>query len=91
MLLSSPCSFHAFVNVTVAALAGQVELENLPLKKTALKSLDLPIEVKSGGIYSFENYLLKLSNSYISLQSYCGFFAESYMILCNVLLILWCS
>lgn len=27
---------------------GQVELENLPLKKTALKSLDLPIEVKSG-------------------------------------------
>jgi vacuolar protein sorting-associated protein 13D len=29
-------------------LIGQVELENLPLKKDALKSLGLPIEVKSG-------------------------------------------
>jgi len=28
--------------------AGQVELENLPLKKDALKSLELPVEVKHG-------------------------------------------
>jgi len=28
--------------------SGQVELENLPLKKDALKSLELPVEVKSG-------------------------------------------
>ena len=28
--------------------AGEVELENLPLKKDALKSLDLPLEVKAG-------------------------------------------
>jgi len=30
------------------SFAGQVELENLPLKKDALKSLELPIEVKHG-------------------------------------------
>ena len=29
-------------------IAGAVELENLPLKKDALKSLDLPLEVKAG-------------------------------------------
>jgi vacuolar protein sorting-associated protein 13D len=29
-------------------VTGAVELENLPLKKDALKSLDLPLEVKSG-------------------------------------------
>ena len=28
--------------------SGAVELENLPLRKDALKNLDLPIEVKSG-------------------------------------------
>lgn len=28
--------------------AGQVELENVPLKKTALRKLDLPLEVKAG-------------------------------------------
>ena len=28
--------------------SGQVELENVPLKKTALRKLDLPLEVKSG-------------------------------------------
>lgn len=39
------CGFAFFAS-------GQVELENLPLKKSALKSLDLPIEVKSGG-FSF--------------------------------------
>ena len=27
---------------------GQVELENLPLRKDALKNFDLPVEVKSG-------------------------------------------
>jgi len=30
---------------------GQVELENLPLKKDALKSLELPIEVKHGILF----------------------------------------
>ena len=29
---------------------GTVELENLPLKKTALQGLELPVEVKSGFI-----------------------------------------
>jgi len=34
---------------------GQVELENLPLKKDALKSLELPIEVKHG--ICFKNFV----------------------------------
>uniref|UniRef100_A0A8R1I955 Chorein_N domain-containing protein n=1 Tax=Caenorhabditis japonica TaxID=281687 RepID=A0A8R1I955_CAEJA len=34
--------------LSVALLSGQVELENVPLKKTALRKLDLPLEVKSG-------------------------------------------
>uniref|UniRef100_A0A2C9LEM5 UBA domain-containing protein n=1 Tax=Biomphalaria glabrata TaxID=6526 RepID=A0A2C9LEM5_BIOGL len=34
--------------LSIAFLKGAVELENLPLKKDALKSLDIPIEVKSG-------------------------------------------
>ncbi|KAK5967500.1 hypothetical protein GCK32_004906, partial [Trichostrongylus colubriformis] len=34
--------------LSVALLSGQVELENVPLKKSALRKLDLPIEVKSG-------------------------------------------
>lgn len=29
-------------------LSGAVELENLPLKKDALKELELPFEVKAG-------------------------------------------
>jgi len=36
---------------------GQVELENLPLKKDALKSLELPIEVKHGRLVSFSQFL----------------------------------
>ncbi|GFR72195.1 vacuolar protein sorting-associated protein 13D-like [Elysia marginata] len=36
--------------LSIALLQGAVELENLPLKKDALKSLDIPIEVKSGFI-----------------------------------------
>ncbi|KAH9492085.1 Vacuolar protein sorting-associated protein 13D [Bulinus truncatus] len=36
--------------LSIALLKGAVELENLPLKKDALKSLDIPIEVKSGFI-----------------------------------------
>ncbi|CAB3411172.1 unnamed protein product [Caenorhabditis bovis] len=34
--------------LSVALLSGQVELENVPLKKTALRKLDLPLEVRSG-------------------------------------------
>nr|CDJ94690.1 hypothetical protein, variant [Haemonchus contortus] len=34
--------------LSVALLSGQVELENVPLKKSALRKLDLPVEVKSG-------------------------------------------
>ncbi|XP_025097802.1 vacuolar protein sorting-associated protein 13D-like isoform X4 [Pomacea canaliculata] len=36
--------------LSIALLQGAVELENLPLKKDALKSLDIPLEVKSGVI-----------------------------------------
>lgn len=36
---------HTFLT---CELIGAVELENLPLKKDALKSLDIPLEVKSG-------------------------------------------
>ncbi|CAG5124462.1 unnamed protein product, partial [Candidula unifasciata] len=36
--------------LSIALLQGAVELENLPLKKDALKSLDIPIEVRSGFI-----------------------------------------
>lgn len=34
--------------LSVALLKGAVELENLPLKKDALKELELPFEVKAG-------------------------------------------
>ncbi|CAJ0587158.1 unnamed protein product, partial [Mesorhabditis spiculigera] len=34
--------------LSVALLSGQLELENVPLKKTALRKLDIPLEVKSG-------------------------------------------
>ncbi|CAD6197785.1 unnamed protein product [Caenorhabditis auriculariae] len=34
--------------LSVALLSGQVELENVPLKKSALRKLDLPLEVRSG-------------------------------------------
>ncbi|CAC5356846.1 VPS13D [Mytilus coruscus] len=36
--------------LSIALLQGAVELENLPLKKDALKYLDLPLQVKSGFI-----------------------------------------
>ncbi|OWF52509.1 Vacuolar protein sorting-associated protein 13D [Mizuhopecten yessoensis] len=36
--------------LSIGLLQGAVELENLPLKKDALKSFDLPLEVKSGFI-----------------------------------------
>ncbi|XP_053397933.1 intermembrane lipid transfer protein VPS13D-like isoform X2 [Mercenaria mercenaria] len=36
--------------LSIALLQGAVELENLPLKKDALKSLGLPLQVKSGFI-----------------------------------------
>ncbi|KAM9299302.1 intermembrane lipid transfer protein VPS13D [Gastrophryne carolinensis] len=36
--------------LSVALLKGAVELENLPLKKDALKTLELPFEVKAGFI-----------------------------------------
>ncbi|ELU05385.1 hypothetical protein CAPTEDRAFT_113344, partial [Capitella teleta] len=36
--------------LSVGILQGQVDLSNLPLKKDALRNLDLPLEVKSGFI-----------------------------------------
>ncbi|XP_022090239.1 vacuolar protein sorting-associated protein 13D-like isoform X2 [Acanthaster planci] len=36
--------------LSIGLLSGAVELENLPLRKDALKNLDLPIEVKAGFI-----------------------------------------
>ncbi|XP_032904331.1 vacuolar protein sorting-associated protein 13D isoform X4 [Amblyraja radiata] len=36
--------------LSIALMKGAVELENLPLKKDALKELDLPFEVKAGFI-----------------------------------------
>lgn len=38
------------VNLSMVVLLGTVDLHNLPLKKTALKGLELPLEVKSGFI-----------------------------------------
>ncbi|GMT14509.1 hypothetical protein PFISCL1PPCAC_5806 [Pristionchus fissidentatus] len=35
-------------HISVALLSGQVELENVPLKKSALRKLDLPLTIKSG-------------------------------------------
>ncbi|KAF8360520.1 hypothetical protein PRIPAC_87443 [Pristionchus pacificus] len=35
-------------HISVALLSGQVELENVPLKQSALRKLDLPLTVKSG-------------------------------------------
>ncbi len=34
--------------ITFIIFPGAVELENLPLKKDALKKFDLPLEVKTG-------------------------------------------
>eukprot|EP00057_Strongylocentrotus_purpuratus_P030429 XP_781657.1 PREDICTED: vacuolar protein sorting-associated protein 13D [Strongylocentrotus purpuratus] len=36
--------------LSIGLLSGAVELENLPLRKDALKELDLPVEVKAGFI-----------------------------------------
>ncbi|XP_039449054.1 intermembrane lipid transfer protein Vps13D isoform X2 [Culex pipiens pallens] len=36
--------------LTIALLSGQVELENLPLRKDALRSLGLPLQIVSGTI-----------------------------------------
>ncbi|KAI1728822.1 vacuolar protein sorting-associated protein 13D [Ditylenchus destructor] len=36
--------------LSIALLQGQVELENVPLKKTALRKFDIPVQVKSGVI-----------------------------------------
>jgi vacuolar protein sorting-associated protein 13D len=36
--------------LSIALLSGKVELENLPLKKDALRHLGLPIEIKAGFI-----------------------------------------
>ena len=40
-------------NLIFVMISGQVELENLPLRKDALKGLDLPLEVKSGTISKY--------------------------------------
>jgi vacuolar protein sorting-associated protein 13D len=34
--------------LSIALLQGQVELENVPIKKTALRKFDVPLQVKSG-------------------------------------------
>ncbi|VDN85297.1 unnamed protein product [Brugia pahangi] len=34
--------------LSIALLQGQVELENVPLKKSALRKFDIPLKVKSG-------------------------------------------
>ena len=46
----SPCYRVRFVFLIIAnvVVAGQVELENVPLKKTALQKFDVPLEVLSG-------------------------------------------
>lgn len=36
--------------LSIALLSGKVELENLPLKKDALRHFGLPIEIKAGFI-----------------------------------------
>lgn len=43
-------SYHSMYIFLTIILSGTVELENLPLKKTALQGLELPLEVKSGFI-----------------------------------------
>jgi len=48
------------VSELLCVITGQVELENLPLKKDALKSFGLPIEVKHG-IYFLEVHALSFS------------------------------
>lgn len=34
--------------LSIALLSGEVELENLPLKKDALRHLGLPVQIKAG-------------------------------------------
>ena len=48
-LCRGECSLNS-LNLPLFVLLGTVDLHNLPLKKTALKGLELPLEVKSGFI-----------------------------------------
>lgn len=34
--------------LSVGLLQGQIELENVPLKKTALRKFDVPVRIKTG-------------------------------------------
>lgn len=45
------------LNLLFCLFSGAVELENLPLKKDALKYLDLPLQVKSGSDYDINSLL----------------------------------
>uniref|UniRef100_A0A0N5AAX4 Ricin B-type lectin domain-containing protein n=1 Tax=Syphacia muris TaxID=451379 RepID=A0A0N5AAX4_9BILA len=65
--------------LSIAILQGQVELENVPFKKTALKKFDIPVQVKSGLIGKLtlsvpltrirsEPWVLKMSDLLILLE-----------------------
>uniref|UniRef100_A0AC35U203 Chorein_N domain-containing protein n=1 Tax=Rhabditophanes sp. KR3021 TaxID=114890 RepID=A0AC35U203_9BILA len=65
--------------LSIAVLSGQVELENVPLKKTALRKLDIPVTVKSGVVGKLtlsipithlrsESWVIKLSDVLILLH-----------------------
>lgn len=54
----------------IITLVGEVELENLPLRKDALKGLELPVEVHSGKI----PYLLFSLNCLFTMKSFPTYF-----------------
>uniref|UniRef100_A0AC35TVT4 Ricin B-type lectin domain-containing protein n=1 Tax=Rhabditophanes sp. KR3021 TaxID=114890 RepID=A0AC35TVT4_9BILA len=65
--------------LSIAVLSGQVELENVPLKTTALRKLDIPVSVKSGVVGKLtlsipithlrsESWIVKLSDVLILLH-----------------------
>uniref|UniRef100_A0A0K0EZ74 Vacuolar protein sorting-associated protein 13D (inferred by orthology to a human protein) n=1 Tax=Strongyloides venezuelensis TaxID=75913 RepID=A0A0K0EZ74_STRVS len=66
--------------LSIALLSGKVELENVPLKKSALSKFDIPIDVKSGVVGKLivtipitairsEPWIVKLNDVFIVLKS----------------------
>ncbi|CEF67616.1 Vacuolar protein sorting-associated protein 13D [Strongyloides ratti] len=82
-------------NLSIALLSGQVELENVPLKKSALSKLELPLSLKSGVVGKLtltipitslrsEPWIVKLSDVLILLESSFDYYDEEYLERCEI-------
>uniref|UniRef100_A0A0N5BPS6 Ricin B-type lectin domain-containing protein n=1 Tax=Strongyloides papillosus TaxID=174720 RepID=A0A0N5BPS6_STREA len=82
-------------NLSIALLSGQVELENVPLKKSALSKLELPLSLKSGVVGKLtltipitslrsEPWIVKLSDVLILLEPSFNVYEEEYLEKCEM-------